>query len=244
MADPAIDAATELLSAANERGGTTRVLGGIGVVLRCPSARPGAPLARAYSDIDVVTTRRAGPLLTEALEALGYASEERFNALHGHSRMIFDHPEGIHVDVFVDRFVMCHSLDLAARLELHDATLPLADLLLTKLQVAELNEKDVTDTAALLLDHELTSDETGINVGYVTSVLSADWGWWRTVSHNLRALPNHLEGRLSNDAAARVAERATRLAQLVDEAPKSLRWRLRAKAGDKLAWREEPEESH
>jgi hypothetical protein len=244
MASHVVEAATELIAATNSRGGQARVLGGIGVALRCPSAQGSAPLARAYSDVDLVTTRSASTIVADTLHELGYVAQGRFNALHGRGRMLFDHPDGVHIDVFVDQFSMCHRLDLGTRLALHDTTVTLGDLLLTKLQVAELNEKDVTDAAALMLDHDLTTGEEGINVEYVTSVLCSDWGWWRTVSHNLGALPRHINGRLHPDAAAHVSARVTHLVQLIDEAPKSLRWKIRAKAGDRIPWRDEPEDRH
>jgi hypothetical protein len=219
------------------------LLGGVGVALRCPSAQSGGPLARVYSDIDLATTRRASLALATTLHELGYLGEERFNALHGHSRMMFTGRSGAHVDVFVDRFAMCHQLELTSRLAVHESTLSLADLLLTKLQVAELNEKDVTDGAALLLDHPLSEDESGINVAYVKAVLCRDWGWWRTVSDNLRELPGHLGERLAAASVSRVVERVSQLLAAVDDAPKSLRWKTRAKLGDRIPWRDLPEES-
>lgn len=241
---PEIEAATELLAAATSDAAAVRVLGGVGVALRCPTAGIHGSLARPYSDIDLITTRGSVPVLSQILAQRGYLPEKRFNATHGHSRMMFHHPDGIHVDVFVDQFVMCHRLDLSSRLALDGATVTLADLLLTKLQIAELNEKDVTDSAALFLDHELSEDEGGINVDYVVGVLGRDWGWWRTVTDNLRSLPLHLTDRLPNGSTAQVARRVKDLLERIDEAPKSLRWRARAKAGEKLPWRDEPEESH
>lgn len=238
------DAAEELVLATKDAGGRVRVLGGIGVALRCPSARDPEMLAREYSDIDLVTDRRSGSVLSHAMESLAYAPERRFNAMHGHNRLMFDRHDGLHVDVFVDHFVMCHRLTLTGRLDLHETTLPLADLLLTKLQVAELNAKDVTDAAALLLDHDLTADETGINVTYITDLLARDWGWWRTVSHNLEMLPAHLGGRLPEPGREIVMAQAKRLLDAIEQAPKSLRWKARAKAGDRIAWRDDPEESH
>lgn len=244
MADVAVHEAKELVLAATGAGARARVLGGVGVALRCPSARDPALLAREYSDIDLVTDRGSASALSQALEALGYGPERRFNAMHGHSRMMFDRSDGRHLDVFVDQFVMCHRLTLADRLELHETTLPLADLLLTKLQVAELNAKDVTDTAALLLDHELTDDEAGINLQRITGLLSRDWGWWRTVSQNLTVLPSHLAECLSQQSRGVVTGRIDRLLGAIERAPKGLRWKARAKAGDRIAWRDDPEESH
>lgn len=140
---------------------------------------------------------------------------------------------------------MCHKLRLGDRLHLHGSTVSLADLLLTKLQVAELNAKDLTDAAALLVDHELTEDESGINVRYVGEVVGQDWGWWRTVDENVRTIAQRAPGLpLDADAAARLGGRIDELLARMERAPKSRRWRWRARAGDRLPWREEPEESH
>lgn len=243
--EAAIAATLEVIAEARSAGGEVRALGGIAVALRCPSARGDQPFARSYSDMDLITTRPAAPGLARALESLGYLPAERFNMLHGRTRMMFDHPNGMHADVFVDEFAMCHRLDLSSRIELHDTTIPLADLLLTKMQVAELNKKDVTDSAALLLDHDFGNRTDQIDTTIVTDVLGSDWGWWRTVSHNLAALKAHLATIPLSPPSAEVIEgRASELLQLIEGAPKGLRWRLRAKAGDKVAWREDPEESH
>lgn len=238
-----IDAAFRVIDGVREEGGKVRLIGGIAVAVRCPSARTGGPLVRTYSDMDLVTTREDSPILARVLQGLGYVPAAQFNALHGRTRLMFDEPQGLHADVFVDRFAMCHQLDFRGRLGQEGTTLSLAELLLTKLQVAELNEKDVSDTAALLLDHGLGSSEEEIDGDFVTTVLSADWGWWRTVSENLLAIPGHLNVLpLSEHEASQVRQRAHNLLDLTERAPKSLRWRLRAKAGDRAPWREEPEE--
>lgn len=202
------------------------------------------PLARSFSDIDLVTDRRSAAELARTLAARHYQGQRRFNALHGHARLMFAQTNGIHIDVFVEDFVMCHRLGLGARLPIHEQTIPLADLLLTKLQVAALNAKDVTDIAALLIDHDLARDESAINVDYITKLLGSDWGWWRTVTHNLHALPAMVARQLPEPAATRARDRAGRLLEEIDRVPKTLRWKARAKAGERIRWRDEPEESH
>ncbi len=140
---------------------------------------------------------------------------------------------------------MCHRLEFKGRFAKGATTLSLAELLLTKLQVAELNHKDVSDAAALFLDHQIGAGEEEIDGGFVTNVLCNDWGWWRTVSENLQAIPEHLQSLpLSESEAGRVATQASDLMELIDRTPKSLRWRMRAKVGDRAVWREDPEESH
>ena len=142
-------------------GGTARALGGIGIALRCPSAAAGGRLNRTYGDLDLATDRKSVAKVTDVITASGYAPASRFNAAHGRSRLLFYAADGRHLDVFIDTFTMCHGLDLRPRLGLHTHTLPLADLLLTKLQIAQLNKKDVVDIAALIVDHDLATRRNG-----------------------------------------------------------------------------------
>jgi Uncharacterised nucleotidyltransferase len=232
----------EIVRLTGAGGARVRLMGGIAIALRCQSARSPSPLARSFSDIDLCADRGAGPRLEDALSALGYESHTRFNALHGRTRMLFDRSDGVHVDVFVEEFAMCHRLPLAPRLTIHETTLSLADLLLTKLQVAELNRKDITDVTALLVDHPVSDDESGLNWRYLASVLGRDWGWWRTVTANLTWLAERLDGYLRPEEEDIVRQRLGALREASESAPKSLRWKARAKLGDRVPWRETPED--
>lgn len=169
-----------VVSLAAEQGVPLRLTGGVAVAVRCPSAAH-APLAREYKDIDLVgrgpSRRQAVALLTE----LGYHPDEEFNALHGRMRLLFHNDSGRQLDVILDRLEMSHVLDLRERLLLDADTLTPPDLLLSKLQVVEINERDLQDAAAILHDHD-SGDER------VVEVLAADWGWWRTVTGNLDQL--------------------------------------------------------
>jgi hypothetical protein len=176
--------------------------------------------------------------LTQALEALGYEGDREFNALHGRERLLFwDATNGRQLDVFVDRMVLCHTLDLADRVTREPRTLPLADLLLAKLQVVELNERDLKDATALLADHDLGPD--GVDAERVTEVLASDWGWWRTATGTLERVAGYA-GDLDGFGAA--VERAGALGERIEAAPKSRRWRMRAKIGERKRWYELPEE--
>jgi hypothetical protein len=138
---------------------TMRVLGGAGVALHDHVVVPPS-LVRTYGDIDVVVPAKSTRATSIALAALGYTPNERFNALHGARRMLFyDTENGRQLDVFVGVFAMCHELDLTKRLGRHRHALGAADLLLTKLQIAEINRKDVVDAVRIVLTHEL--DDTG-----------------------------------------------------------------------------------
>jgi hypothetical protein len=231
----------ELLGSLNQQGVRARALGGVAVALRCPSASH-PPLARDYHDMDLLTERAGAQALSEALSAAGFEPAERFNALHGHSRMMFSKPGEAHMDVLVDEFVMCHKLSFRGRLDLHDQTVGLADLLLTKLQIAKINHKDVLDVAALLLDNQLGA-EPAIDQARIVEVLSNDWGWWRTVTANLKVVEELLPSLgLAADQTQTTQQRLQQLSTAIGEGKRTLRWKARAKIGERVDWRFEPEE--
>jgi hypothetical protein len=239
--------AARVTSAAREREVVAAPLGGVAVYLRCPSAaRP--PLQRAYKDIDLVTSRSMVSRLVELLEGLGYAGDKRFNALNAKQRLLFwDEQNGRQLDVFVDRFEMCHKFDLRSRLTADPgaSTLPLADLLLTKMQVVEINLKDMQDLAALLQDHPLTRNEQGINLEYITKLTGDDWGLQHTLEGTIAKIRDgdNLSKLRAEQPAHDLAEQLDGLGCAMNEAPKSTRWKLRAKVGERVKWHELPEEA-
>lgn len=239
-------AGRDIVARAASEGMMLRLIGGVGVWVRSREETRAA-LERTYGDLDFVSHKASPKDLTELLGELGYADEPRFNAVHGERRLLYNAPNGgIKIDVFRDRFEMCHSLDLRKRVSLGDVALDAADLALTKLQVAELNRKDLVDLYMLLIDHELGHDDgaSAINVDRVVDVCASDWGWHTTVTDNLAKAAELAPEILGSDddrqtvVLARVRELATSL----DEAPKSFAWRARAKVGRRMAWRDTPEE--
>ena len=131
------------------------LLGGGGVAVHRHEPVPAA-LTRSFADIDLVVGRKGGHGIAAGLAELGYAPNDRFNAVHGARRLLFyDHGNARQMDVFVGEFAMCHRLDLSARLNMHALALSPADLLLTKLQIVEINSKDIVDAIRLILGHEV-----------------------------------------------------------------------------------------
>jgi hypothetical protein len=235
--------AGELIRVAEEQGTRLRALGGLGIALRAPDAHPA--LRREFADIDIAAARKGRGDVTAALERAGLEGEREFNALQGARRQIWWTPDrGTHVDVFLGEFAMCHSLDLDQRLPPDHPALAAADLLLMKLQVVELNHKDVTDAAALLTTHRLgETDAAGsINRQRIVEVLAADWGFYTTATDNLERLPE-LVSALDPELARTVAEAAAQIRDEVEAAPKSRAFKLRARVGRRKRWYEVPDES-
>lgn len=245
MSIPITQEGARLVQTADAAGLAVRLFGGVAIWHRSREATRAA-LGRHYADIDLVAHKRGSRELRDLLEREGYVPERTFNATHGARRLLYHAPDdAFHIDVFLDRFVMSHELDFGPRLEIEPLTLTAADLLLAKLQVAEINHKDLTDTAMLLLDHEVgehDGDDT-LNAAYVSETCAADWGLFTTVSDNLAALvAMGSELPVDPDAAARMHARATALAERLEQAPKTRSWKLRAKIGRRKRWYETPEE--
>jgi hypothetical protein len=240
-----VAAARELVARAAAEAIPVRLLGGVAIWIRA-SAAARAALGRDYPDIDLVAHKRQSRDLRRALEAAGYQPERVFNATHGARRLLYHSPDGSwHVDVFLDVFEMSHTLDFGPRLETEPDTLPAADLLLSKLQIAEINHKDLSDVAMLLWDHEpAPADGPGrVSTARLAQACGDDWGLCTTVSDNLaRAAGQLAELPLAAPDRDRIASRVHTLQQAIDDAPKSVRWRVRARVGRRVRWYEVPEE--
>jgi hypothetical protein len=239
-----VQEAQRLLARAEAEDVPLRLVGGVAILLRAPDGLP-AELSRTYQDLDFITTRDASGRVDRLLRAEGYTPHVAFNALHGRERLLFfDEPHDRQVDVFVGAFSMSHKIQLGDRLELESLSVPLAELLLTKLQIVELNEKDVRDTLALLLSHPVgETDGDCLNGAHVARLCASDWGLWRTITANLSACRDRLpEYDLAPDQRELVARRFDELLERIEREPKTRGWRLRARVGERRRWYELPEE--
>jgi hypothetical protein len=233
-----------LLARAEAEGVPLRLLGGVAIRLRAAGELPPA-FARSYADLDFVTVRRAGGPAAAFFRAEGYEPHVAFNALHGRERLLFfDIEHERQVDVFVGQFSMSHRIPFAERLDLEPGTVPLAELLLTKLQIAQLNEKDVRDALALLHGHPVGDrDGDHVNAGRIAELCAADWGLWRTFTANLAACREYAGGYdLPPTEREELVGRIDALAHAIERAPKTRAWKLRAKIGERKRWYELPEE--
>jgi plasmid stabilization system protein ParE len=227
-----LDAALGLVRTAAEAGLRPRLLGGLAIAAHLPD--PASFSHRKVNDVDIFVARSERRQVAQLMVAAGYEPETRFNALNGHRRMLF-HATDFDIDVLVGQFDMCHRLDLEPRIDLDKPTLPVADLLLTKLQIVELNEKDAVDVVLLVESHELGSGPGDhVDLQRIVDTTATDWGLWRTI---------HLTTeRVLGVAPPIVRTRLEEMLVAIDASPKSLGWRARARIGDRKRWYQIPEE--
>jgi hypothetical protein len=231
-------------TAAVASGLRLRLMGGTAIFLTSPTVRT-APYARSYGDFDLAVAGRDARRAAAFLEAAGYVPEKMFNALHGATRLNFGHPQGRWpIDVVIDEVAMSHRIDLRGRLDGPGPTLTLADLLLTKLQIWEINPKDLGDIVCLLADHEIADreDPATIDRRRIVGLAAADWGLGHTIERNLRRVVEEVANRAPADPPRDPVAQASLLLDAMDRAPKSIAWKARARVGERVRWYETPEE--
>ncbi len=118
------------------------------------------------------------------------------------------------------------SISFIGRLEVEQYTLPLAELLLEKMQIVQINEKDIDrqyHAAARAPRWRVRIRRRSIPC-LSTRTLSNDWGFWRTVTGNLKMLDEKLGtyASLTDEDRRVVHARIEDLSQQIDRAPKSL----------------------
>ncbi len=239
-----VEEAVRVAEEAESRDVALRLLGGVAIKVRAKDGLQ-PTFEREYADLDWITPKGNSAKAQRFFESLGYAPQTRFNAIYGRERLLyFDEEHDRQVDVLVGSFRMSHEIPFGKRMTMEPLTVPLAELLLTKLQIIELNEKDVRDALALLHDHPVDEqDGDSVNAAHIAKLCAADWGLWRTFTANLKALDGHI-GRydLAEESKERITGRIEALLARIEGEPKSFGWKMRSKIGDRKRWYELPEE--
>ena len=258
LEDPLAEA-LRIVAAADGDGLLLRLMGGMAVRAHAPEWTHRT--RRVDVDLDFATRSKDRKSVFALLEREGYTPDKRHNALFGqHQGYFVDEARRRPVDVLVDKLEMCHRIEFGDRLAKSTPTLPVADLLLSKLQIVMINKKDVLDALILLAEHPLGQDDgevdssrglAAISLPRILSFTSNDWGWWRTVTGNLKVLDRYLDSDFTEadmDVGGgrpvlfdpRVQVEA--LGAAIEAAPKSTRWRLRSTVGERQQWYVVPEE--
>jgi Fic family protein len=266
-ADRLMAEAMDIIDAARAAGAQLRLSGGLAVRRYCTDLDF---MDREYSDIDFVGSSEQRKEIHTVFESLGY-TENRYvaqatdssqlqyiknEALEGMkaearaaadgARSTYEPPLVDHIDIFLDVMRMDHDIDVSERLEIDDYAISPADAFIAKMQIGRINQKDVHDVIALVKDVPLrdVDDDTSIDLLYIAQVCARDWGLYRDITANLDiALAMVDDYGLTEGQQDRVYARLAAIKESVESAGKSLRWRLRATVGERVAWRREIEDT-
>ncbi len=224
-----------------------RLIGALAFRTHCPQyGYIQDKLGRVFTDFDFVSYPRFVRDVRRILTELGYEEDRQVTQLFGDRRMVFHDPAfGRHIDVFYNVLDFCHPISFVGRLEKEQLTVPLAELLLEKMQIVQINEKDLIDSVMLLREHPIgDSDQETINAVIISGLLSRDWGFWRTVTGNLKLLDEKVDAYQSLSELDRkvVHDRIGELQGRIEAAPKTLGWKARSQIGERVKWYKEVEE--
>jgi hypothetical protein len=241
----------DIIETAERENVVLRAMGAIAFRLHCPDSwNYFEALNRELTDVDLITLSEFNNYLDELLQKFGWRSvkwlwgRKEFALMY--KRRMFE-KENIRMDVFFDEIAMCHRISLRDRLSIDKYTIPLADMMLEKLQIVKINEKDIKDIIILLKDHDIgagSSPET-IDAEYIANILSKDWGFYYTVTQNLNKIRRHFLNEfpvLTSDEKTEVGLKIDKLLEIIEKKPKTLAWKIRAKIGTRKRWYEEVEE--
>lgn len=235
---PFVEQAHAILEEADRRNLTLRVLGALAFHMRCPNFNYiQTETQRYFTDIDFMAYFPQMGEVERLFTDLGYVGDPRLKTVPGIRRSIFHHEEyAWHSDVFYDVLEFSHEIDLRGRLEKDYPTLSPVDLLLEKLQIVQINEKDIIDILMLLREHEIGAD--GVDADHLAQLLKRDWGLWRTATGNLRKCDQLADKYdiLGEEDRRVIRERLRALEDRIEHEPPTLRWRLRNSIGDRIKW--------
>lgn len=239
----------KIIRASDSAGVLLRVIGSLAFQMHCPKfGYLQQAMGRAYTDIDFAAYSKQTKEIKVLLSALGYSENREVFIVSEGERAIFDRPEiGMHIDVFYERLNFCHVIRWAGRLEVDSPSIPLAEMLLEKMQIVQINEKDIIDTIMLLLEHPLgDTDKETINIKRVAELCSTDWGLWRTTTMNLDKVRKLAPGyeQLTADQKEKIRTQVDSAMKSIEAAPKSMAWQLRSRVGDRVKWYKDVDEVH
>jgi hypothetical protein len=235
--------AVELVDAARDLGIKLRILGSLAYRLHCPAnIEFFEAMKRDLTDIDFAGRGEQRKEVREYLSRLGYVIDKDILATTEGKRYAFTEPQtGMNVDVFFDELFFCHAIPLRDRLDLDYPTITPTDLLLEKMQIVEINPKDIKDSLVLLLEHPVRPNTAdAIDPSYIAGLLAADWGFYHTFTTNLRRLDEEMvKTGLPPESASVVHTRIEELMNVIERAPKGTAWKLRSRIGTRIKWYQE-----
>jgi len=239
------DEGNKIISGAKEKGLVLRLLGALAIRTHCEKfSYIHEKAKRVLSDLDMAAYLRQGPEITRYFKDYGYRSSA-LSAIPGFKRAVFLGEGELHVDIFYEALEMCHDISFKNRLEVDYPTIPLAELVLEKMQIVQINEKDLIDTVMLIRQHEISdNDNDVINGQRIATLCSAEWGLWRTLTMNLDKVRHYAETFqvLEEEDKKDVIEKVQMLLGIIEKQPKSMKWKMRAKVGDSKVWYRSVEE--
>ncbi len=239
------DEAIRIEQAAGENGWPMRIIGCLAFRIKCPDyVELHKKMCREVTDIDYVAYYKDMRDIQDLFRYhLGYKWIPPGFARASTLRDLFVNPDtGFKIDVFYDHLDFCHKIEFKEkkRLDVDEPTIPLAELFLEKTQIVEINEKDLMDLIILFLSYDVSEDhdDSIINGKYITDILSDDWGFYYTVTENIKKFIEYVPKvqHITTEQQNLILTRVNKLHKMIEDSEKSGSWNRRARVGTKKRW--------
>lgn len=237
----------EIVDVAKKKGIELRLLGAVAVKIQCPKLRRFHEdvMERRATDLDFIAYSKDRNKVKKLFDELKYAPIKTMIPME--NRDLFLESEDVKVDVFYDRLEMCHAINFDHRLEIDYPAIAVADIILEKTQIVKINEKDMKDLVILFAEHELGANGNHmINSSYISKILAKDWGFYYTVTTNLKLLKDQFLNKWKDPSVQeyldKVGPRVDELLRQIEMEPKSMGWKMRQSVGTKKKWYKDVEE--
>jgi hypothetical protein len=186
-----------LMAEAEAAGFNARLMGSVAIRIVCaPTFSDYDGLRRPPKDVDVVIGHRHTVPFAVFLKQRGWLADGDGLALSEGGKFTMRHVmTGVNLDVYGSRLRFNQELDVTDALEHQGPTLPVADLVLLKVQIDHKSDDDWRDLALLLATHAVTEVGTFqdgmIERDRLVRVLRS-WRWRECVHVAARGLEEHL----------------------------------------------------
>jgi hypothetical protein len=252
-----VEDALKIVEGAKQRGVVLRLLGALAITLHSSeftelhhNLKRLGENKRAFTDIDLIGYSKQRVKIREVMEDdLHYLVDQNVLLFRGKERLMYHHREQLYqIDIFLDGLKFSHEIRFGAdpkkgRLLLDYPTISATDLLLEKLQIHSISQKDLKDVIVLLRAHTLDAmDAPGsINMTHVATVLANDWGFWKDATTNLAEVSSYAtkylaEGLLTGPDLTDISEKTNQILSQIEAEPKTSEWKLRERMGDEKPW--------
>lgn len=242
LKDP-VEEARRVVEAADEAGLLVRQIGGTAIWEHAETVREGT-FEREYRDVDFVgTTAEESEIVDLMVDELGYAPNERFNTMRRFRLEFLDEENERKADFILDRFQFCHKWSLEERLDEDHPTIPIEDLLMSKIQIVESSDRDVRDIVVMVNDHpvEAAADTEVIDPTYIADLCKGDWGLYKTTTMSIDRVEEYLENNDPPVDESVIVDRLENIRSEVESEPKTIQWKLRSIIGERKQWYDRPE---
>jgi hypothetical protein len=238
-----ISESLRIIREGEKQGIILRMIGGLAVRAHCEDLEF---CEREYGDVDLVALGKQVVKIRSTFDSLGYSEDLSTTRSTDGTQLLFRQDDSQdHVDVFLDKLRMEHTIDLRDRLQIEDRTISVSDIIITKLIIHVMNEKDYRDIFTIMKDMELgREDRPGvINVSYLASICSKDWGLFQDINSKIdECLQVMSHYNFSQPESDLIRTRFQSIKEAMDSEPKSLKWKMRSLMGSRIAVRDIVEE--